>query len=79
MNNRINSKQKVCQGWTGKGFFFIMESPRFVETTSLILAMENLTVPYPRRGTGGRNEQVLFFAICFNSKCTLKEFAYQTL
>lgn len=66
LNNKINSKQKVCQGWTGKGFFFIMESPCFVETTSLISAIENLTVSLsyrirvgksdPRRGTGERNK-----------------------
>lgn len=88
MNNKINSKQKDCWGWAGKGFFFLMESPCFVETTSLILAIENLTVPLshkirmgksdPRRGTEGRNKGVLFFPVCFNSKCTLKECAYQT-
>lgn len=88
MNNKINSKQKECWGRAEKEFFFIMESPCFVETTSLILAIETLTVPLnrirvgksdPRRGTGGRSKQGLFFPVCFNSKHTFKENAYQAL
>lgn len=88
MNNKINSKQKECWGWAEKSFFFIMESPCFVETASLILAIETLTVPVnrirvvksdPRKGTGGRSKQGLFFPVCFNSKRTFKENAYQAL
>lgn len=46
----------MCWGWVGKGFFFILESPCFVETTSLILAVGNLTVPLSHRIRVGKCE-----------------------
>lgn len=46
----------MCWEWVGKGFFFILESPCFVETTSLILAVGNLTVPLSHRIRVGKCE-----------------------